>query len=464
MSKLKFVVALLSLFTLVVIYACGGEDTAEPMQPQPASTARPAPTLTPAPSSPRMTPSTPSPAEVAPPVSTRVSVSASPPTPTSVPATAPTQAPMPSPTDTPAPALEPTSTPEPVSSGGGGVMADLPPECLTGGSLDDAALIIGCGDEAMKQLESVVVEAAINLGAMLGGGSPTAGDALPIIEIQMTRVMPDQASVVLNIPQGGEVKVILTGDVAYVNDPTSNGWIKLPDVPDELSEMFLIVSSFEEQIQATTDGDVEWNDIARSDDGSNYMISFTPPPDASGGSFFGPISMEFQVALDVNTFFHQSVSLVAKDTGGAGHKIVDIQYSRHNEPLTIEAPSEYIEAGAMPPPGGMVGPGSPGPPEVVGLAKNDEGDVEVKFNEPITVNGDVTLYVIDPATGGWELPMIGGSGADTLVFDTEPEGKPSLIPGESVIPGFIFVTAESEILDLDGNFVNPVFEGWVYPE
>ena len=342
-------------------------------------------------------------------------------------------------------------------------MADLPSECLTGGSLDDAALIIGCGDEAMKQLESAVVEAAINLGAMLGGGSSMSGDALPIIELQMIRVMPDQASVVLNIPEGGEVKVILTGGVAYVNDPTSNGWIKLPDVPDELSEMFLIVSSFEEQIQATTDGDVVWNDVARSDDGSNYVISFTPPSEASGGGF-GPMSIEFQVALDVNTFLHQSVSLVVKDSSGAGHKIVDIQYSGHNEPLTIEAPSEYIEASAMLTPGGMVGPGSPGPPEVVGLAKNDEGDVEVRFGEPVTVNGDVTLYVIDPATGGWELPMIGGSGADTLVFDAEPEGKPSLIPGESVIPGFIFVTAESEILDLDGNIVNPVFEEWVYPE
>ena len=343
-------------------------------------------------------------------------------------------------------------------------MANLPSECLTGGSLDDAALIIGCGDEAMKQLESAVVEAAINLGAMLGGGSSMSGDALPIIELQMTRVMPDQASVVLNIPEGGEVKVILTGGVAYVNDPTSNGWIKLPDVPDELSEMFLIVSSFEEQIQATTDGDVVWNDVTYSDDGSNYVISFTPPSEASGGSF-GPMSIEFQVALDVNTFLHQSVSLVAKDSSGAGHKIVDIQYSGHNEPLTIEAPSEYIEAGAsMLTPGGMVGSGSPSPLEVVGLAKNDEGDIEVRFGEPVTVNGDVTLYVIDPATGGWELPMIGGSGADTLVFDAEPEGKPSLIPGESVIPGFIFVTAESEILDLDGNIVNPVFEEWVYPE
>ena len=242
----------------------------------------------------------------------------------------------------------------------------------------------------------------------------------------------------------------------------SNGWIKVSDIPDEMSQVLLTVATFEQQVIEATEGDVEWNEVQLLDDGAKYLVSFKPTA-ADLGGMFGPASPEFRLTLDAMNFLHESVSLAAVDADGVEHKIIDVQYSRHNEPLTIEAPSEYIEISGMPIPGGMTDPGIGGEPGVVGLAKNADGDVELRFSAPVTVNGDVALYVIDPATGGWELPILSGSGSDTLTFDAEPEGKPSLIPGESVIPGLIFMTAESEIIDSDGNPVNPVFEEWVYP-
>ena len=40
------------------------------------------------------------------------------------------------------------------------------------------------------------------------------------------------------------------------------------------------------------------------------------------------------------------------------------------------------------------------------LRGNDDSDVEVMFSEPVFVEGDVELYVLDPETGGWGLPLL----------------------------------------------------------
>ena len=66
---------------------------------------------------------------------------------------------------------------------------------------------------------------------------------------------------------------------------------------------------------------------------------------------------------------------------------------------------------------------------VVGLTRNDDGDVEVMFSEPVFAEGDVELYVLDPETGGWGLPLLGGSGSDTLTFDADAEDRPIADPG-----------------------------------
>ena len=462
-SKMSTAVVTAVLLASVALFACGSE-TQEPMQPEPAPTAQPAPTSVPVPTVQRAIPNTPSPAELPSPVSTRAPVQ------TPTPAVVDTPVPVSRPAATPAPAPEPTSTPEPVSESSdtsdGGMTADLPPECLIDGTLTDADLIISCADEAMKHIRSVEVNVRLDLGALFMGLAPPGAEPIPAIEMKVMRVFPDDFSAVMKVPESGEISVILIEGAAYVNDPMSDVWIKFTEIPADMSEMLRTADTFQEQFLGTDSGPIEWNDVALSDDGSKYMLSFEPQVSNSGQSLFGPsdIASEVHVALSAETFLYESLALVLLDEEGTGPKVFDIQYSRHNEPITIEVPSDYIEAGSMLPGGGMVGPDPAGTSNVVGLARNADGDVELMFSAPVSVSGEVSLYVIDPATGGWELPMLSGSGTDTLTFDAEPEGKPSLIPGESVIPGLIFKSAESEVLDSDGNPVNPIFEAWTYPK
>ena len=456
-SKMKKIVATAVLLASVALYSCGSE-TSEPIQPEPAATARPAPTSAPVPTVQRAIPNTPSPAELLPPVSTTAPVQ------TPTPAVADTPVPIPRPSATPAPTPEPTS--ESADASVGGMTAGLPPECLTGATLTDADLIISCADEAMKHIRSVEVNVRLDLGALFAGLAPPGAEPIPAIEMKVMRVFPDDFSAVMKVPESGEISVILIEGAAYVNDPMSDVWIKFTEIPADMSEMLRTADTFQEQFLGTDSGPIEWNDVALSDDGSKYMLSFEPRVSDSGQSLFGPsdIASEVHVALSADTFLYEALALVVLDEEGTGPKVFDIQYSRHNEPITIEVPSDYIEAGSMLPGGGMVVPDPADTPNVVGLARNDDGNVELRFSAPVTVNGDVTLFVIDPATGDWELPMLSGSGTDTLTFDAEPEGKPSLIPGESVIPGLIFASAESAVLDSDGNPVNPVFEAWTYPK
>ena len=69
---------------------------------------------------------------------------------------------------------------------------------------------------------------------------------------------------------------------------------------------------------------------------------------------------------------------------------------------------------------------------------------------PVYVQGEVELYVLDPETGGWGLPLLGGSGTDTLTFDADAEGRSALVVGESQIGGFTFPIGDSQITDSDG--------------
>ena len=136
---------------------------------------------------------------------------------------------------------------------------------------------------------------------------------------------------------------------------------------------------------------------------------------------------------------------------------MSMSYSGYNEPVEIEAPAEYSAL-----PDEMMQSGSPGAATVEGLIKNEQGNVEVKFNKPVQVQGAVELYVLEPKTGGWGLPLLSGSGTDTFTFDADAEGRPALIVGESQIAGFAFPDQESRLTDSDGTGVNLNIELWTY--
>ena len=167
--------------------------------------------------------------------------------------------------------------------------------------------------------------------------------------------------------------------------------------------------------------------------------------------------------VGVDDFLTKEVRIGTEGPDGETRNIITISYSGYNEPYEIEPPAEYItlpDDSSMP--GGSMGPGTPGSPTVVGLAKNAAGDIEVTFSEPVHVQGEVELYVLDPQTGGWGLPLIGGNGTDTLVFDADATDRPVLAVGESRIGGITFPTPDSDIRNFDG--ARPIlnFEPWTY--
>ena len=129
----------------------------------------------------------------------------------------------------------------------------------------------------------------------------------------------------------------------------------------------------------------------------------------------------------------------------------------YDSPAEIEPPAQYLPL----PEGAMEGE-PPAEAMVVGLARNADGDVEVTFSEAVHVEGQVELYVIDPATGGWGLPLLGGNGTTVLTFDADAEDRPSLVVGQHEIAGFIFPTPDSEMTDAQGERLDPTFDVWTY--
>ena len=82
-----------------------------------------------------------------------------------------------------------------------------------------------------------------------------------------------------------------------------------------------------------------------------------------------------------------------------------------------------------------MGSGAPGLPTVVGFAGNQDGGAGVTFSRPVHVRGEVELYALDPATGGWGLPLLGGSGMAILTFDADAEDRLPPVLGESQVAG-----------------------------
>ena len=161
--------------------------------------------------------------------------------------------------------------------------------------------------------------------------------------------------------------------------------------------------------------------------------------------------------VGVADFLTREVRVAVGGLDGESRDFITISYHGYNEAAEIEPPADYL-----PLPDEAMDTGSHETPMVVSLTRNDDGDVEVMFSEPVFVEGDVTLYVLDPATGGWELPLLGGSGTDTLTFDADAEGRPSLILGESQIAGISFPDFNSNLVDSEGARVNPNIDLWTY--
>ena len=441
MKKIVYLAAAIFL-AMVVLAACGGdpEATATPEPRPPSSTAEPTATPEPRPPSstaePTATPELPSPTSTAEPTSTP-----EPPPPTST--------------------AEPTAVPAPDPAAGISPDAEvsdegvLSMECPLDGTLDSAVAISSCSALAVQQVSSFSFNAEMDLLALFPV-EETGGDE-GSIRLSGSVVQPDRLRFQITLGPDAEmveVNGVIVGSETYVQDPESRLWFKgAPPDADFLASLQMVG-----MLMLPTDPAVSLNGAIDLDDGSiAYLIVSDQPAQGSGAGF--PLGEGGSVTrvVGVADFLIREVRVAAEGLDGESRDFITISYHSYNEPVEIEPPADYLLL-----PDEAVDTGAPGPSMVAGLTRNDDGDVEVMFSEPVFVEGDVELYVLDPETGGWGLPLLGGSGTDTLTFDADAEDRPSLVLGESQIAGLSFPDSDSNLMDSEGTWVNLNLDFWTY--
>ena len=368
--------------------------------------------------------------------------------PTSAPTAAPTTAPTaaPTPTEVPTPTPEPTPAPEAVMG--------LPPECLPGGTLDDAATVASCAAQAIQKVESFAFDGELNLLAVfpVPGAGPEG-----LMRLSGATTRPDKMRFEISFaPEGQTIEIagVVIGADTYIKDPDSGLWFK--GAPPDAD--FLSVIQVVGLLQAPTDAPATLEEPVTLDDGSQaYVLSSEQTPEQGEMAGFAFPGADLVVTIGADDFLTREVRVVIPGEGGQTADLLVIRYSGYGETQGIEPPERYMTL-----PAGPVAPPPMADPMVLGLARNADGDVEVLFSVQVFVQGQVELYVIDPATGGWGLPFLSGSGTNILVFDGDAEGRQSLILGESEIAGFTFPTPDSQMADAQGNRLDLTFDIWTY--
>ena len=377
--------------------------------------------------------------------------------PAEAPGAAPTGAPMAAPTE--APMAAPTEAPMAVPKAGG---MELPMECAPGGMLNDVATVSTCNTQAMQQVRSLSFEGEFDLMAVFpveGAGTPPGQG---VMRLSGAAVLPeDKFRFQISMsPEGQEIEVsgIIAGGDAYMQDPESELWAKGAP-PDSLQVVQLVglIHQPGDAMGALT-GSVDLADGTKG-----YVITYGPMKPEGGMEGFGFPGSALVKVVGADDFLTREIRVGVLGPDGETRDIITISYRGYNEPYEIEPPAEYItlpDDSSMS--GGPMGPGTPGAPTIVGFARNEAGDVEVTFSEPVHVQGGVELYVLDSQTGGWGLPLIGGSGTDTLTFDADAGDRPALVLGASRIGGITFPTPDSVIMDSDGAWPVLDFDPWTY--
>ena len=363
------------------------------------------------------------------------------PTPTATPTATPTptSTPMPTPTATAAPEVEGDTDP---------LMA-----CLPGGMLDDAATVSSCNAQAMLQVQSFSFDGEINLLAIFG----VEGTGEGLIRVSGTIVLPDRFSFTVSLNDEGqmvEMSGLVIGQDGYFQDPESNLWFK--GTPPDAEFLGLVqqvgLLHLPTDIGATLTESIDLDDGTRG-----YVLLSEQTGQETGMEELGFPGGTLIRVVGADDFLTREVRVTVVGFDEEMRDIITIRYLGYNETHEIEPPAEYMEV-----PEQLMESGTPGAATVVGLTKNEEGDIVVTFSEPVFVQGDVELYVLDPDTGGWGLPLLEGSGTDTFTFDADAEDRPALIAGESQLAGFSFPAEDSQLLDDEGTSVNLNFDLWTY--
>ena len=359
---------------------------------------------------------------------------------------------------TPAPSVAPTATPTPA---GPTAPEGLAAECLPGGVLEDTATITSCAEQALENVTGFSFEGEFNLLALFSGLIPEGGDSTGmsegLIQLSGTIVRPDRMKFDISLGPEGEtiqIAVVVIGEDTYFQPPEADFWFKgTPPDSDFLSTVQLVGML---QLPRDTGGVLE-EPIDLDDGTSGYVLSYDDAGQVSGMADFGFPGSTLVLVVGVDDFLTREVRVVLEDANGESPHLVAIRYDGYDNPAEVEPPAQ-----SLPLPEGAMEGGPPAEAMVVGLARNADGDVEVTFSEVVHVEGQVELYVIDPATGGWGLPLLDGSGTTVLTFDADAADRPSLLLGESEIAGFVFPNPDSQMTNADGEPLALTFDTWTY--
>ena len=353
--------------------------------------------------------------------------------PTSVPTAVPTTAPMPTATavPTPGPTAAPTAAPPPFPTATAVPEAastleagiNLSEDCLPGGVLDNAATILSCGMQAIQQVESFSFDGSVDLLALFPFDGAVPGEGA--IRGNGAVVTPDKLQFTVSMEADGEkieINGLTIGRDAYVQDPESGQWFKgVPPDADFLGsiQMVGLLVTPRRPFQIPNDPNAALKETVELEDGTRgYAIVSDQTGPGSGMSGLGLPGGSLTWIVGVDDFLTREVRVSVEGLSDEPLDIISMSYRGYNESFDIEPPAEYSAL-----PGDLMQSGPPGVAMVVGLTKNHDGDVEVKFDKPVQVQGVVELYVPSPKTGGWGLPLLGGSGTDTLTFDADAEGR-----------------------------------------
>ena len=354
------------------------------------------------------------------------------------------------------PSTDPTPSIDPgVTDSGGIILAD---GCTAGGTLDDATTAIACHTQAMQQYESFSFDATFNLLAVFPVEGAPEGVGEGLMRLSGGVLLPDKLQYTLSLGPAGhaiDTNGVTIGADTYFQDPASMQWVKGAPPDDALLSVMQMVGL----LYLPNDAPTTLGETVTLDDGTEgYVLVTEPPAEQSGG--MGGMDLlsagNLTRVVGADDFLTSEVRVSVVGLGGEAGDVVTIRYHGFGEPLSIEPPENYIE---LPPE--VLSSGVQGPATVLGLARSGDGKVEVTFSKPVFVQGEIVLYVLEPSTGGWELPLLSGSGTDTLIFSAAPEGKPALIVGESQI-AWIGFCLDARLVDANGVRANDLFDVWTY--
>ena len=268
-------------------------------------------------------------------------------------------------------------------------------------------------------------------------------------------LLPDKLQYTLSLGPAGQAidtNGVTIGADTYFQDPASMQWVKGAPPDDAL----LSVTQMVGLLYQPNDVPTMLGETVTLDDGTRgYVLVTEPPAEQSGGMDLLSAGNLTRV-VGADDFLTREVRVSVVGLGGEAGDVVTIRYHGFGEPLSIEPPENYIK---LPPE--ALSSGVQGPATVFGLARSGDGNVEVTFSKPVFVQGEIVLYVSEPSTGGWELPLLSGSGTGTLIFSAAPEGKPALIVGESQI-AWIGFGLDARLVDANGVRGNDLFDVWTY--